>query len=166
MPRFHSKAIKWVLAGNILLSLTYFQFSTWNVFRRTMRIELSDGEESSVSRLVPVVSHNATENTGNTQKPYTDSELLPLLPWEILSMENRTCEPPKGIPQRCCLGSVSSGGSVKFHSNLCNFIKPYTRAQTMAQDFLRRHPVKEGEQKCDVCQILDYLIDNNWNMTP
>ena len=32
-------------------------------------------------------------------------EHMPLLPFELRSAVNRTCDPPHGIPRQCCLGS-------------------------------------------------------------
>lgn len=47
-------------------------------------------------------------------------EYLPLQDWEVASGgQMRTCAPPAGIPQYCCLGGSSSGGEVKFIPENC-----------------------------------------------
>jgi hypothetical protein len=38
--------------------------------------------------------------------------LLPWLPWEREAMANGSCRTPAGVPERCCVGTSSSGGQI------------------------------------------------------
>jgi hypothetical protein len=38
--------------------------------------------------------------------------LLPWLPWEREAMLNGSCRTPAGVPDRCCVGTSSSGGAI------------------------------------------------------
>lgn len=94
------------------------------------------------------------------------TKVLPLLPWEIRSMENRTCQPPKGVPKACCIGSVSAGGAVLFKPEVCTSREPYQRAKESSRKFLEDHPVADGSTiQCDACQIVEYLITHEWTLT-
>jgi len=44
---------------------------------------------------------------------------VPLLPFEIQSAINRTCNPPPGMPMQCCLGSASQTGKYLFRKDSC-----------------------------------------------
>lgn len=44
---------------------------------------------------------------------------VPLLPFEIQSAINRTCNPPPGMPMQCCLGSASQTGQTLFKKRSC-----------------------------------------------
>jgi len=71
------------------------------------------------------------------------------LPFEELSLTNKArpgvCHPPKGTPQRCCLGGTSSGGNVYWKPNLCNFednfahVEPYETKFTISKLMVALH---------------------------
>ena len=96
---------------------------------------------------------------------------LPLLAWEEESLrEKRICQPPKGIPEYCCIGSKSAGGHVGFARDECNKgIEIYKKAEELALATLTKYPLPEIEtadvqQQCDWCHIVDILIEKNWTL--
>jgi hypothetical protein len=86
-----------------------------------------------------------------------------LFPWEST---HQGCNPPNGIPSFCCIGSYSAGGGMSFFPNSpCanrSMVDDYGRAKQVATGFLEQHPVEGNE--CDVCQIVNILIDYNLTM--
>ena len=50
-----------------------------------------------------------------TAAPVTGLEYAP---WLIASSEG-VCQPPEGVPKRCCLGSSSAGGGVNWDQREC-----------------------------------------------
>jgi hypothetical protein len=94
-------------------------------------------------------------------------EHLPLLPWELESAgEHRSCKPPEGISDSCCLGSVSAGGGVHQRNDVCNIgMEPYHRAEKKTLEFLQAHPLSALEQQCDICRIVEIMIERNWMVT-
>lgn len=98
---------------------------------------------------------------------------LPLLPWEAESLVNRTCHPPPGVPQYCCIGSIAGGGGVTFEPAACDRgVEAYSSAHTHAFDTLGKHPLvfKDGKGtgpsvvRCDACRITDILLETNWTL--
>jgi hypothetical protein len=85
-----------------------------------------------------------------------------LFPWE----SSQECKPPNEVPMYCCLGSYSAGGDVSFIPNSpCanrSMVDDYGWAEQVATGFLEQHPVEGNE--CDVCQIVNILIDHNLTM--
>lgn len=102
---------------------------------------------------------------------------LPLLLWEKSGIERRICSPPEGIPERCCLGSHVAGGRILSQPWECQGLDRYDTAAQYTMDYLEQRPVpsfhfngdglfdKEPKQECDICRIMDYLLEKNWRLT-
>ena len=125
---------------------------------------------------------------------HDDAEVVPLFPWEERSMIRRICapanissfnqsksfsqqqplQPLQPIPNKCCIGSSSSGGQVTFQSHICNVgVQAYQQAEQHALEYLRNYPSHSSTSSttastatsCDVCKIVEVLSRNNWTMT-
>jgi len=97
------------------------------------------------------------------QKEYPPGKNFELLPWEKLSLVNRTCKPPNGIPQSCCFaGTFSALPYIDIDPCLDIPMEVYDRARDVTHEFLRFHPVKENN--CDICKIIDTLMKQNLNL--
>ncbi|CAB9498319.1 expressed unknown protein [Seminavis robusta] len=125
--------------------------------------------QSSVDASVPQESSNSNDNH------WRETSVLELLPWEHKSYKgisqpgvtnhiaHQSCQPPKGIPRTCCLGSFSSGGEL--HDRM-TFI-----CHLGMQDFpqLRQHTIQWFEDndgavsdtKCDICRIVEIVRKHN-----
>jgi hypothetical protein len=125
------------------------------------------------------------DNTGDTDDqdlsswlPPSQPAILPLLPFEVNSAgstpSQRKCAPPGGQhawPARCCLGSYSTGGAVRFVPKVCaKPLEAHDRVANYTQDYLQRFPVDSAgsswpRQDCDVCRIIDFLTVFNWTFS-
>lgn len=85
--------------------------------------------------------------------PPTDFQLRP---FEAQSIPRRRgepaeCTPPFGVPDYCCLGSLSEGGGVNFYGQRCAFhAAAYEKAMRLA--------LQETAGRCDICDVLDILL--------
>ena len=112
---------------------------------------------------------------------YFDSQneiFLPLTSWEKHSLKERKCYPVdvdrNSFPTHCCIGSASKGGAVGWNPDVCNYTEDmYQQVEDHALDFLSHHPIApmtDGSSNtatpvaCDVCQILNHLLQNNWTL--
>jgi hypothetical protein len=139
------------ICGTILAVAALMQVSSFTVFDGTDFSMLFSKERQKSHRI-------STEHMeGIIPGAHVD-----LFPWESA----QECNPPNGIPSYCCLGSYSSGGAVGFIPNSpCanrSMVDDYGRAKLVATGFFSQHPVKGNE--CDVCQIVNILIDYNLTM--
>lgn len=46
-----------------------------------------------------------------------------------------------------------------------SFSAAYDRAKNLSLEFLRQHPVDSGARQCDVCQIIDTMLEKNWTLS-
>ena len=113
---------------------------------------------------VTISTTNSTQyasNTTTTTFPTSTSSqpaILPLQPWEIRSMKERKCRPPKGISTHCCIDLFSMGGSLRWNKHICNYTeKNYKKAEEYATSYLLSQK-QEQPLSCDACRIADYLI--------
>jgi hypothetical protein len=130
---------------------------------------LSAIENQVSSSHITVQTHGklkeSTENNTATRVS-TDRQHLPLLTWELAAGKNRKCEPPNGISRLCCLGSVSKGGAIHYRRNVCDIgMDPYNRARQKTLEFLNSHPLSPTERQCDICQIVEVMMERNWTVT-
>ena len=96
---------------------------------------------------------------------WNNTNLLDFAEWE----RPGTCtNRPPDIPDKCCLGSFSSGGGVNYKpSSTCvqnRSFEDFKFASTWAREFIVNSLPQLDETKpplCDVCQILYYLWTKN-----
>jgi hypothetical protein len=98
-----------------------------------------------------------------------DLVYLPLWPWEYESLQpSRTCQPPLGTPDYCCLGSLSKTAQVYYAHGPCNHsLATYEAAEQLA--LASMPPIDNVVQsktviRCDVCRMVDILMERNWTM--
>ncbi len=117
-----------------------------------------------------VLSYNST---------FQSPVVLDLFPWELQSMHEYNnishpkhgyrsipvCLPPKGIPEACCLGSVSTRGSmVRDGTGACfKGESVYSNVTRAALQELQRtaNLVKKSSEKCDVCRIMNIIYQHD-----
>lgn len=106
----------------------------------------------TISSLAP----NTTSAFGNSKT----SRQYQLESWEIASaMPQRDCKPPDGIPNYCCLGSISSGGAVRYSPQRCRWnISSYD-----IPEYLERFVPDSA--LCDVCGIVDMLLNSSLTLS-
>jgi len=105
--------------------------------------------------------------TDQQQQHHESLEYLPLHDWELESIQTRKCQPPTGIPTQCCIGSISSGGQVRFNADDCDKgLETYRRMEERALQLLQDHfPLPNSTTTpCDICRILEILWQQNWTM--
>jgi len=93
--------------------------------------------------------------------------IQPLLPWEKIAIETRTCQTPhRGIPQHCCPGSYSAGGRLLFIEDVCNSTEPYEKVQEYSLEYLKKpYLVSDKDDKCDACAIVETLMELNLTLS-
>ena len=103
-----------------------------------------------------VSSLNATSTFGSSKA----SRRYQLESWEIASaMPQRDCKPPDGIPNYCCLGSISAGGEVRYNPQRCRWnISSYNISEYLEQ-FVPDSAI------CDVCGIVDLLLNSSLTLS-
>jgi hypothetical protein len=111
-------------------------------------------------------SSTTTTPSTSTASSNTSSTSLLLLPWEIQSaMPTRLCVPPPGIPNYCCLGSISSGGAVRFNPLTCRLnVSEYDISSYTEQFMPSKVDDNDDDDKprnCDVCDIVELVRSNN-----
>ena len=111
------------------------------------------------------------DENDDTTIGYPNLVHLPLLPWEIDSIATRTCHPPEGFPEECCIGSISAGGGVHFQPSSCDKgFSIYEQSEQIALESLEDHPLPlmrisaATTTPCDMCRIVDILLKNNWKL--
>jgi hypothetical protein len=101
---------------------------------------------------------------------------VPLQPWEYESIQpSRTCQPPLGTPDYCCLGSLSTTGHLYYAAEPCNHTLDVY--ETTEQIALTSMPLIEWPElgvtqqssgstivQCDVCRMVDILMEQNWTL--
>jgi hypothetical protein len=106
---------------------------------------------------------NITTNT--TPKDSSQVTYVPLWPFEEDSTSSdRTCRPPTGIPDYCCLGPTEWG---EFKPSFCNLTQSvYQHNEAMALSSLPRleHDIPRRDVQCDACRLVDVLLEQNWTM--
>jgi len=90
---------------------------------------------------------------------------IPLFDWEVQSVVDGICKPPKGIPRRCCMATASAGGDLRYNKDCYEkSFSLYKEVEERALTLLNGMPVF-GSNKCDVCTILELLVERNQTMT-
>lgn len=89
--------------------------------------------------------------------------VMKLADWEIESgLPNGVCQPPLGIPTYCCLGSMAyDGGPVKFRGGQCRMNATGFDIGKYTSEFIS----SDDKSSCDVCDIVDTLMANNWTLS-
>jgi hypothetical protein len=107
---------------------------------------------------------SSSTSTSSSRISSTSSSLL--LPWEIQSaMPARLCVPPPGIPNYCCLGSISSGGAVRFNPLTCRQNVSEYDISSYTEQFLPSKVDDNDKPNCDVCDIVELVRSNNLTLS-
>ena len=69
-------------------------------------------------KLVECYASGSSSLTPSTHEGAAPATGLEYAPWLIASSEG-VCQPPEGVPKRCCLGSSSAGGGVNWDQREC-----------------------------------------------
>jgi hypothetical protein len=112
--------------------------------------------------------HPTAAPTGSRAPTTKDSSrvtYVPLWPFEEDSTSSdRTCRPPTGIPDYCCLGPTEWG---EFRPSICNLTQSvYQHNEAMALSSLPRleNDIPRRDVQCDACRLVDVLLEQNWTM--
>jgi hypothetical protein len=108
---------------------------------------------------------------GTTVDNSKDLVYMPLSSWEYESIQpSRTCQPPAGTPDYCCLGSLSKTAQVYYAHGPCNHsLSTYEAAEQLALASMPQIenvlvPANTVVVQCDVCRMVDILMQQNWTM--
>ncbi|CAB9498321.1 expressed unknown protein [Seminavis robusta] len=125
--------------------------------------------QSSVDASVPQESSNSNDNH------WRDTSVLELLPWEHKSYEglaqpgvtdhiaHQSCQPPKGIPRTCCLGSFSSGGAIHDRDTfICGLgMQDFPQLRQHTLQWFEDNDATISDTKCDICKIVEIVRKHN-----
>lgn len=161
----------------------------WNT-TNTTQIDASAAGDSDSSRTFGKALDHQTTTITQVAAPATKASIikqpqqpliLPLAPWEVNSVETRTCTPDPApqhdgavIPQYCCLGSTSTGGIVQwFEGKQCEQNSTaYQQIEKHTIQYLQKHygahdddNNQQQDTPCDTCRILDLLIQHNLSLS-
>jgi hypothetical protein len=75
---------------------------------RFMEVAATAKEDRQNQSEYSSIRRKNTGGDGDNDSP----ALQPWLPWESEAMVNGRCHAPSDVPERCCLGSSSSGGEL------------------------------------------------------
>jgi hypothetical protein len=136
------------------------------------RVAASGGISDSDSDEPAVLSKSRRRSKQVEQQP----GILPLLPWEMESVNTRICQPPNittnsttitTIPQYCCMGSTSIGGRSRYKAKHCDDKAIYKRVEEYAIEYLASNykGVSDDDVACDSCRIVDLLLQHNLTLS-
>jgi hypothetical protein len=115
-----------------------------------------------------IVSSQTVERPSHIQRQQQDDppSVIPEFPWESTAIESRKCNTPnRKIPDLCCPGSYSAGGRLLFRPDVCNHTQAYDNVKTYALQYLQAQYPPNEHGHCDVCRIIDHLLDSNLTLS-
>lgn len=128
-------------------------------------LELSMYErQGALNHEVPFAVSHAKVIAGEREKGAQSTILSSsvLTNWEHNSAApQRSCRPPPGVPEYCCLGAIAmAGGPVRYKPKSCNLPLTDFDIHNHTAEF-----VSGPLDHCDVCDIVDQLARHSWSLS-
>lgn len=141
---------------------------------RTAGSNSSFPDEEGIS--IRVASPSKLANTTGKDPHFSNIEFLDLFDWEVNSLLGidgsiprprgaifSSCQPPSGIHEGCCIGTLGHAEKAISQRNLCGN-KSLELYHSLRDSVLREHmPALPSTEptKCDLCRIMDLCLEHN-----